>query len=452
MPTYTVEAMDNKGKRIRADIDATSANEAIAKVKQKGYKPMNVKEKANGPAASPTAAATATPPPSAAPRGPGAAAAAAAPPISAVPTGGKASRKGLFFAGKVRHKQLTQFTQQLSVLMDAGLPIVRSLKILGNQQKPGLLKNIVLEVAEDVETGSSFSEALSKHPRTFDKLYVNMVKAGEAGGVLDVILQRLAAFMERMEALKRKIIGASIYPIVVITIAVAVVLAIMTFIVPKFQEVFEQVKVPMPAMTLLLMAISDVIKSPIGLGCILGIPILSMIIFKFWGKTKGGRLAIDRMKIAMPLVGPIIKKSVISRFCRTLGTLLQSGVPILEALAIVKNATGNEVVANAIGTVHDSIREGESIAEPLAACGVFDDIVINMIDVGEETGELDKMLLKIADNYDAEVDAAVSALMSVLEPLLIVGLGFTVGFIVVALFLPLISLLEGISGSGKRGR
>jgi type IV pilus assembly protein PilC len=326
--------------------------------------------------------------------------------------------------------------------MDAGLPIVRSLKILGNQQKPGLLKNIVIEVSEDVETGSSFSEALAKHPKTFDKLYVNMVKAGEAGGVLDVILQRLAGFMERMEALKRKIIGASIYPAVVITIAVAVVLAIMTFIVPKFQEVFKQVKVPMPALTLMLMSISDVIKNY--WWAIVATPFVFLFVIKAWGRTKGGRLTIDRIKLNAPLVGPIIKKSVISRFCRTLGTLLQSGVPILEALAIVKNATGNEVVSNAIGTVHDSIREGESIAEPLAACGVFDDIVINMIDVGEETGELDKMLLKIADNYDAEVDAAVSALMSVMEPILIVGLGFTVGFIVVALFLPLISLLEGI--------
>jgi len=437
MPTFTVEAMDAKGKRIKTDIEAGSANDAIAKVKSKGYKPMNVKEKAGAaPEPAPTAQATATPPPGTA------RAQQAPPPVSAAPTGGKTAKKGLFLAGRVKHKQLTQFTQQLSVLMDAGLPIVRSLKILGNQQKPGLLKNIVIEVSEDVETGSSFSEALAKHPKTFDKLYVNMVKAGEAGGVLDVILQRLAGFMERMEALKRKIIGASIYPAVVITIAVAVVLAIMTFIVPKFEEVFKQVKVPMPGLTLMLMSISNVIKEY--WWAIVAFPFVMMFVLKAWGRTKGGRLTIDRIKLNAPLVGPIMKKSVISRFCRTLGTLLQSGVPILEALAIVKNATGNEVVSNAIGTVHDSIREGESIAEPLAACGVFDDIVINMIDVGEETGELDKMLLKIADNYDAEVDAAVSALMSVMEPILIVGLGFTVGFIVVALFLPLISLLEGI--------
>src|SRR6185369_14779871 len=259
--------------------EAGSANDAIAKVKSKGYKPMNVKEKAGAaPEPAPTAAATATPPP-------GTGRAAAPPPVSAMPTGGKSAKKGLFLAGRVKHKQLTQFTQQLSVLMDAGLPIVRSLKILGNQQKPGLLKNIVIEVSEDVETGSSFSEALAKHPKTFDKLYVNMVKAGEAGGVLDVILQRLASFMERMEALKRKIIGASIYPAVVITIAVAVVLAIMTFIVPKFQEVFRQVKVPMPALTLMLMSISDVIKNY--WWAIVATPFVFLFVVKAWGRTKG---------------------------------------------------------------------------------------------------------------------------------------------------------------------
>ncbi len=438
MPTFTVEAMDGKGKRIKTEIDAANPNDAISKIKSKGYKPMNVKEKA-GAAAAPAAEA-----PAGAAPGTGKMPAMAPPPP---PTGGRSPKKGFVFGGKVKHKQLTQFTQQLSVLMDAGLPIVRSLKILGNQQKPGLLKNIVVEVAEDVETGSTFSESLGKHPKTFDKLFVNMVKAGEAGGVLDVILQRLAGFMERMEALKRKIIGASIYPIVVITIAVAVVLAIMTFIVPKFEEVFKQVKVPMPALTVMLMSISNVIKNYWYV--ILLTPVLLIVGLQAWGRTKGGRLVLDKFKLSAPLIGTIIKKSVISRFCRTLGTLLQSGVPILEALSIVKNATGNEVISNAIGTVHDSIREGESIAEPLAACGVFDDIVINMIDVGEETGELDKMLLKVADNYDAEVDAAVGVLMSVMEPILIVGLGVTVGFIVVALFLPLISLLEGISSKAK---
>ncbi len=440
MAGFTVEAVDAAGKKIKVDVEAASANEAISKMKGRGFKPLNVKEKAAGGSVLAGAAPGASGEHKEA-RGPAAGAGQVAAAFAGAGGGGKKQRKVLFL-GRVKHKQLTQFTQQLSVLMDAGLPVVRSLKILSNQMKPSLLKNITSEVAEDVETGSSLSEALNKHPKTFDKLYVNMVKAGEAGGVLDVILQRLAGFMERMEALKRKIIGASIYPIVVIIIAIAVVLAIMTFIVPKFEDVFKSVKVSMPPMTVALMGASAFVQKYWFV--LIFAPIALFFILKGWGRTKGGRHTIDRFKLHAPLIGPIIKKSIIGRFCRTLGTLLQSGVPILEALNIVKNATGNEVVASAIAKVHDSIREGESIAEPLAQSGVFDDIVINMIDVGEETGELDKMLLKIADNYDAEVDAAVSALMSILEPLLIVGLGFTVGFIVVALFLPLVSLLQGI--------
>ncbi len=441
MAGFTVEAVDKGGKRVKFDVEAGSSAEAITKVKGQGMKPVNVKEKdaGGGMLAGASAGAAGVNKGHAPTAVPGGQMAAAVVPAAKPKKGG-----GGGFFGRVGHKQLTQFTQQLSVLMDAGLPVVRSLKILANQMKPSLLKNQVAEVAEDVETGSSLSEALGKHPKTFDKLYVNMVKAGEAGGVLDVILQRLAGFMERMEALKRKIVGASIYPVVVILIAVAVVLAIMKFIVPKFADVFKSVNVEMPPMTKFLMACSAFVEDYWFI--LLAFPVIGFFAVKAWGKTKGGRHTIDKLKITAPLVGPIIKKSVIARFCRTLGTLLQSGVPILEALNIVRNATGNEVIGDAILKVHDSIREGESISEPLAQSGVFDDLVINMIDVGEETGELDKMLLKIADNYDAEVDAAVSVLMSILEPMLIVGLGFTVGFIVVALFLPLISLLQGIGG------
>lgn len=441
MAGFNIEAVDKAGKRVKFDVEAASANDAIAKVKGQGMKPVNVKEKAGAavlPGAAPGASGGNKGGPT---QVPGAQMAA-----MAMPTGGGKAQKKPFFMGRVKHKQLTQFTQQLSVLMDAGLPVVRSLKILANQMKPSMLKYQVAEVAEDVETGSSLSEALSKHPKTFDKLYVNMIKAGEAGGVLDVILQRLATFMERMEALKRKIVGASIYPVVVICIAIGVVFAIMKFIVPKFADVFKSVGVTMPPMTQFLMACSEFVENYWFV--LLAVPVVVWFGLKAWTRTKGGRYTMDKLKITAPLVGPIVKKSVIARFCRTLGTLLQSGVPILEALKIVQNATGNEVIGDAIQKVHDSIREGESIAEPLAQSGVFDDLVINMIDVGEETGELDKMLLKIADNFDAEVDAAVSALMSILEPMLIVGLGFTVGFIVVALFLPLISLLQGIGSKG----
>jgi type IV pilus assembly protein PilC len=366
-------------------------------------------------------------------------------PIGMKPGGAK---KGGMFSmriggGKVKHKQLTQFTHQFCVLMEAGLPVVRSLKILHNQMRPCALKDITGMVAEDVESGSTLSEAMAKHPKAFDKLYVNMVRAGEVGGVLEEILRRLAQFMEKVESLRRKIIGASIYPAIVIFIAVAVVLFIMTFIVPRFKEVFSSVGVDMPVMTLMLMKISDFIKNFWYL--IIIAPIVGFILLRAWGKTRSGRMVIDRIKLRLPIVGAIIRKSVTARFCRTLGTLLKSAVPILEALNIVKNATGNEVVATAIGKVYDNVREGESIAQPLQTCGVFDDLVINMIDVGEETGELDAMLLKIADIYDEEVDAAVSALVSILEPIMIVGLGATVGFIVVALFLPLVTLLKGLS-------
>lgn len=449
MPLFNVEAVDNQGKRIKTQIDAATANDAIMRVKVQGYKPVSVKEaKSDGaaaaaPAAKPPTGATAAPA-----KGGPAPGAPAAPPPRAPKVRKKVGFTLPFLGGGVSHKQLTQFTHQFSVLMEAGLPIVRSLKILANQQKPGYLKDVTEQVAEDVETGSTLSEALSKHPRVFDKLYVNMVRAGEAGGVLEEVLKRLSDFMEKAQALRRKVIGASIYPIVVISIATIVVLAIMTFIVPRFKEVFQSVGVAMPAMTLVLLKISDFIKS-YWFVLLLAPPAVYFLI-KAWGRTKSGRFTIDKIKLKMPIVGMIIKKTITARFCRTLGTLLKSGVPILEALNIVKNATGNEVVAQAIGKVHDSVREGESIVEPLAACGVFDDIVINMIDVGEETGELDAMLLKIADIYDAEVDAAVAALVSIMEPLLIVGLGATVGFIVVALFLPLVSLLTGLTQ--KRGQ
>jgi type IV pilus assembly protein PilC len=449
LPLFNIEAMDPQGKRVRTQIDATNPQDAILKVKVRGYKPISVKPALDGaaaPAGSPhTSAPAMTPPAQPAAKEKKAAAPPIDPaaPIGLKPGGQKKGGWNVRIGGGVTHKQLTQFTHQFAVLMEAGLPVVRSLKILANQQKPGLLKDTISMVAEDVESGSTLSEAMGKHPKVFDKLYVNMVRAGEAGGVLEEIMRRLAQFMEKIESLRRKIIGASIYPVIVICIAVAVVLFIMTFIVPRFKDVFSQVGVGMPTMTLLLLSMSDFIKGYWYV--ILLAPVVGFILLRAWGKTKGGRLTIDRIKLKLPIVGMIIRKSVTARFCRTLGTLLKSGVPILEALNIVRNATGNEVVALAISKVHDNVREGESIARPLADSKVFDDLVINMIDVGEETGELDSMLLKIADIYDEEVDAAVGALVSILEPIMIVGLGATVGFIVVALFLPLVTLLKGLS-------
>ena len=409
MPIFTYEAVDNKGKKIKAEVEATSSQEAMSKVHAQGLFPTNVKEKAAESAK------------------------------GAVPS---TKKKGFGLGGGVSQKQLTQFTVQLSILQDAGLPIVRSLKILEQQMKPSALKGIVGQVAEDVESGSSLSEAMSKHPKAFDRLYVNMVKAGEAGGVLDTILQRLAVYMEKAQALKRKVIGASIYPASVISIAVLIVSGILIWVIPQFKTVFDDLGAELPIPTMLLLKLSDFLVAFWWL--LPAVPFSIYVTYKTIVKNKGGRIALDKFKLHMPLFGEIIKKSVISRFCRTLGTLITSGVPILEALSIVKNAVGNEVISNAVQVVHDSIREGESIAEPLAQTKVFDEIVINMIDVGEETGELDKMLIKVADNYDDEVDAAVGALMSIMEPMMIIGMGMTIGFIVVALFLPLVSLINNM--------
>ncbi|MFH0777260.1 MAG: type II secretion system F family protein [Candidatus Eisenbacteria bacterium] len=410
MTVYTYEAVDSRGRKVKSEIEAVSSQDAINRVHKLGYFPTNVKEK--------TAAVT-----GGTVRGPG--------------------RKNIgFVLGGVSTKQITQFTTQLSILQDAGLPIVRSLKVLEGQMKPCLLKGILAQVTEDVEGGSSLSEAMARHPKAFDKLYVNMIKAGEAGGVLDTILQRLAQFLEKAQALKRKIIGAAIYPVAVMTVAVGIVAGIMVFVIPSFKKVFADLGHTLPAATSILLDLSEMIAAFWYL--IPAFPLLCLTVFRMMGRTTGGRLLVDKMKLQLPLFGNIMRKAVISRFARTLGTLISSGVPILEALAVVKNAIGNEVVANAVQDVHDSIREGESIAEPLAATGVFDDIVINMIDVGEETGELDKMLAKIANNYDAEVDVAVGAFMSILEPVMIVGLGATVGFIVIALFLPLIRIVEQV--------
>ena len=345
---------------------------------------------------------------------------------------------GLF--GGVSSKQLTTFTSQLSTLQDAGLPIVRSVKILEGQMKAGNLKNSLLMVAEDVESGSTFSEALSKHPKIFDRLYVNMVKAGEMGGVLDTILRRLSEFMEKSQKLKKRIIGAAVYPIAVLSVAGLILLGIMLFVVPKFKKIFTDMKVPLPMMTELLITMSDNIGTFWWVGP-LGI-ILIVVAYKLVTSNKSGKMIIDRVVISLPLFGEIIRKSSISRFTRTLGTLITSGVPILEALAIVRGAISNQVIANAVTAVHDSIREGESIAEPLAQSGEFDDIVVNMIDVGEETGELDKMLIKIADNYDEEVDVLVTSMVSLMEPALIIFMGLIIGFIVISLFLPLITLVQ----------
>jgi len=453
MPVFAFEAMDNKGQKVRKEIDAGNRDEAISKVKGMGFHPTAIKEKAGAPAAggAPGASQRAPGAAGASQRAPGAAAGAAAGAKGsgrAAPgakggsaTGGDAPKKSRVFGG-VSLQEITQFTTQLSTLQDAGLPIVRSLRILEGQMKPSTMKNTLQEVANEVESGSTLSDAFSKHPKVFDRLYVNMIKAGEAGGVLDTILERLAEFMEKSLRLRKKVIGAMIYPLVVSVVAVGILAGIMAFVIPAFKSMFEEIGVELPMMTQLLIGISDFVAG--NFIVLLLIPPILYGIYVFAVRNPKIRFFVDKFKLNMPLFGTIIRKSTISRFCRTLGTLISSGVPILEALAIIKETTGNDVVTRAVEDVYSSIREGESIARPLGASGVFDDIIVNMVDIGEETGELDKMLMKVADNYDDDVDIAVESLTSVMEPVLIVFMGGAIGFIVIALFLPLIDLIKNL--------
>jgi type IV pilus assembly protein PilC len=426
MPTFQYEAMNAAGQEVKNEIEAPSADEAISKIRAQGFFPTKVKEKAakkaKGPAAQPNAVAA--------------------------PGQSTKKKQNDFFSmsfGGVSVKAVTQLTRQLSTLQDAGLPILRSLKILWQQQKPGPLKNILDQVAADVESGSTLSEAMGRHPKAFDRLYVNMVAAGETGGVLDVILQRLAEFMEKAQKLKRRVIGAMIYPSVVIIFSVLIVTGIMIFVVPKFKEIFRDFRTTLPAPTEWLLAISEWVAG-YGWIVIMASPFVIYLIVKMIGQTKGGRKGLDVMKLYTPIVGTIVSKTCIARFTRTLGTLLAAGVPILDALNITRDTIGNRVFEEALQKVHDAIREGESFAAPLRSAKVCDHIVTNMIDVGEETGDLDKMLMKIADNYDEEVDVLIGSLVSLLEPVMVVSLGIIVGSIVVALFLPLVKLIQSVTG------
>jgi len=429
MPKFQYEAMNQSGQEIRDEIEAASTEEALSKIRGLGYFPTKIRQRGGkkGPA-----------------KGPGG------------EKGGAAKKKkNPVSFGKVPVKQITQFTRQLSTLQDAGLPILRSLRILEQQQKPGLLRVIIRNVADDVEGGATLSEAMAKQPKAFDRLYCNMVQAGETGGVLDVILQRLADFMEKAQRLKRKVIGAMIYPIVVITFAVLIVAGIMIIVVPKFEEIFRDFGTSLPGMTRLLINISNWFvgkyPGPPGWAVIFVSPVVLFLLLKLAKTAEAGRYAVDLVKLKIPILGTILSKTAIARFTRTLGTLISAGVPILEALTIAKDTCGNEVFARALVGVHDSIREGESFANPLRAARICDAIVVNMIDVGEETGDLDKMLMKIADNYDDEVETLVAGLVSLLEPVMVVILGVIVGFIVISLFLPLVTLINSVSGdSGGR--
>ncbi|HTV49030.1 MAG TPA: type II secretion system F family protein [Phycisphaerae bacterium] len=434
MPTFQYEALNAAGQSIKAELDAGSSDEAISKIKSQGYFPMKIREKSvkrKKGADTPEAMA------------------------AAATSSGKKKKKGFgeisINIGRVSQKLLTQFTRQLSTLQDAGLPILRSLKVLFQQQKPGMMKDTLDSICEAVEGGSTLSEAMSRHPKVFDKLYCNMVQAGETGGVLDIILQRLAEFMEKAQKLKRRLKGAMIYPCVVVSFAILMVTGIMVFVIPKFETLFAQFKTGLPTITVDLMMFSNWMANEYGWAYIISAPFVIWILLKATGKTKPGRLVLDYIRLKIPVMGKIVTKSTIARFTRTLGTLLAAGVPILEAISITRDTCGNMIYERALQKVHDAIREGEGFSTPLRNARVCDAIVVNMIDVGEETGDMDKMLMKIADNYDEEVDVLVSSMVSILEPIMIVVLGGIVGFIVLAVFLPYVKLLQSIGGGGTSG-
>jgi type IV pilus assembly protein PilC len=441
MPTFQFEAIDAAtGKEIRDTVDATTEAEAQATIRSMGYMVTKLKAKKQTKAAE-----------------------------------GSSRKAGRTFAiGGVKSKDLTLFTRQLSILQDAGLPILRSLKILAEMQKPGRLKNSLLDVCDEIEGGATLSEAMSKSPKAFDRLYCNMIRAGEAGGALEVILRRLSEFMERSQSLKRKVKGAMVYPVVVVCVAVGILTFIMLKIVPQFKKIFDDFGSELPAMTQILIDISNWIVAYWYL--IPAIPFGLNLLVKAIKLIPYGRFGWDLFVLKVIIFGQLVEKNILSRSTRTLGTLLSSGVPILEALNITKETSGNMMFERLFTRVSESIRDGEAIAKPLKEHStppfnlvamlfwtcvipgfgallymlkykkrVVDDLVVNMVDVGEESGELDTMLYKVADTYDEEVAVLTESLTSLMEPLLIIFLGGAVGFIVVALFLPLIQLINDLS-------
>jgi type IV pilus assembly protein PilC len=414
MPTFSYTAVDAQGKQANGAIEAADQGAAIAQIRQLGLYPQRLDEKREDAAANKKEKAPKV-------------------------------KKG----GKVKVKILTTFTRQLATLIDAGLPLLRSLTTLARQERNPVMRNTMTSLATSVESGSTFSEALAQHPGIFNKLYVNMVKAGELGGVLEIVLARLAEFQEKAQRIKGKVKSAMVYPVVVLCIAMVILCFLLVFIVPKFQKIFQDA-LPgqaLPGITLFVIGASNILISQWYL--VLGTVALIAVGYKIFASTPFGAVVLDRIALKLPVFGDLISKTAISRFSRTLGTLISSGVPILQALNITRETAGNHVLASAIGRIHDSVKEGESVVGPMEASGVFPPMVTSMVQVGEETGQLPDMLVKVADVYEGEVDNVVTGLTSVLEPIMIVMLAVIVGVIVIALFMPMVKLITGMSNAGS---
>ncbi len=436
MPKFNYVAMDSRGKETKGTVEAASQTEAAGRIKEMHFFPTKVVEDKGSPA-------------------PGAAR------KSAAKSAGKGGVSLNFqikipgLSGRVKSKVLTTFTRQLATLDQAGLPLLRGLRVLQKQEKNGNLKSILGDLATAIEGGSTFSEALAQHPKVFNRLFVNMVKAGEIGGVLEVVLKRLSEFMEKAQKIRGKVVAAMFYPCAVMVVATAIMGVLMVVVIPKFKEIFQGSLgngASLPEFTSFVLGVSDLVKDHfVRTSCYI---IAFVIVFNIFIRTKLGCKLWHKFQLKVPVLGPVVSKVAISRFTRTLGTLVSSGVPILQALTIVKETSGNVIIGNAVGAVHESVKEGETITAPLEASGVFPPMVISMVDVGEQTGALPEMLMKIADNYDEEVDNAVAAMTSLLEPIMIVFLAVIVGSIVIAMFLPLIQLMEtvGDTDTAKGGK
>ena len=437
MATFQYIAKDAAGNETRGQIEAGDRNSAIAAVRAQGLFPTalgEVKRAASTPAAAPKKAAK---------KG----SAPAAP-----------KKEGLhkdiniklpsWLRGKVKTKVLTQFTRQLATLVNAGLPLMRGIEVLKRQMKDAQMKEALEGIGENISAGGTFSESLTAYPKIFDNLYINMVKAGEAGGVLEVVLGRLAEFAEKSEKIKNKVKGAMIYPIVVLVAAVGITVFLLVAVIPKFKQVFNDMLggAALPAITQFVIDMSEWVQhNYITIG--IGIAVL-IVLKKIFGKTEKGATFYDWLSLRMPVTGTLVQRTAVSRVTRTLGTLLSSGVPILQSLVIVRDTTGNRIVSNALQDVHDAVKEGEGMTAPLGQCWVFPPMVVSMVEVGEETGALAEMLTRIANTYDDEVDNAVAGMTAAIEPALIIVLAVVVGTIVIAMFLPMIKIISSVSGAG----
>ena len=438
MATFQYIAKDSAGNETRGMIEAGDRNSAIASIRAQGLLPTALGE---------VKAAAA---PAQAPRGKAKGKAPAA----------KGKGSGLnrnieinikmpkFLQGRIKTKVLTQFTRQLATLVNAGLSLMRGIEVLKRQMKNQQMRDALDDIADSIASGGTFSEALTAHPKIFDDLYINMVKAGEAGGVLEVVLARLADFAEKSEKIKNKVKGAMIYPSVVLFAAIAITAFLLVMVIPKFKQVFADMLggQALPAVTEFVISASEFVQHN---GIMVAVAVVSVVVIcKVVARTEAGSYFFDMLKLKMPVTGTLAQRSAVSRFTRTLGTLLSSGVPILQSLVITRDTTGNKVLTKAIQEVHDAVKEGESMTQPLSHCAVFPPMVVSMVEVGEETGALAEMLTRIADTYDDEVDNAVAGMTAAIEPALIIVLAVVVGTIVIAMFLPMVKIIGSVSGGG----